>query len=69
MNSINLSPKEAAEADNIVKFKKNLYKLSEQLVHVQIVKEEGRDVLPNIPDEANGPQKVHIAKLTEYLTK
>lgn len=50
MNSRNLSPKEAAEADNIMKFKKNLYKLSGQLVHVQTVKQEGRDVPPNTPD-------------------
>lgn len=63
MNSRNLSPKEAAEADNIMRFKKNLYKLSGQLVHIQIAKEEGRDVAPNIPDvimdhEANGQQRL-----------
>lgn len=62
MNSRNLSLKEAAEANNIMKFKKNLYSLSGQLVHVQIVKEKGRDVPSNIPDvtmkhEANGPQR------------
>lgn len=34
----NLSPKEAAEEDNIMKIKNNLYKLSGQLVYVQIVK-------------------------------
>lgn len=57
-----MSPKQAAEAHNIMKFKKNLYKLSGQLVHVQIVKDKGRNVPPNIPDitmehEANGPQR------------
>lgn len=61
MNSRNLSPKEAAEADNIMKLKKNLYKLSGKLVHVHIAKEKVRNVPPNIPNvtmelEANGPQ-------------
>lgn len=62
MNSRNLSPKEAAEVDSIMKLKKNLYKFSGQLVHVPIVKEKGRNVPPNIPNvtmehEANGSQR------------
>lgn len=61
MNSRNLSPKEGAEADNIMKFKKDLYKLIGQWVRDQILKGTGRGVPPNTPDitiehEANGPQ-------------
>lgn len=68
-----MSPKEAAEADNIMKLKKNLYKLSGQLVHVQIVKEKGRNVPPNIPNvkmehEANRPQRF-IQQGPQFLTK
>jgi len=73
MNLRYWSPKEVAEADNITKFIKDLYKFSGQWVHDKILKGTGRDVPPNIPDtttehESNGPQRF-ILQGSQYLTK
>lgn len=59
VNSRNLSLNDAAEADNIMKFKKNLYRLSGSCPDSE---GKGSNVPSNIPDvtmehEANGPKR------------